>query len=110
PPGTVVGENILNSPRTVLGLPPTVLLAIQEAVASGVGVVFRWALPVIALAFLITFLLREVPLREDVNVSSAALEGMEEAGFGMLGEPAPPGFDEGEEREAGARFAPSDYA
>jgi hypothetical protein len=41
-----------------------------------------------------------VPLRDDVNVSAAAIEGMEEAGFGMLGEPAPPGLDETDAEDA----------
>ena len=59
------------------------------------GVVFQWCLPVIVLAFLVSFLLREIPLRNDVNISSAAIEGMEEAGFGLLGEPGPPGLDDG---------------
>jgi hypothetical protein len=77
-------------------MPAPVRHAIQEAVASGVGVVFKCALPVIILGFLVSFLLREVPLRDDVNVGAAAMEGMEEASFGMLGEPAPPGLDDGQ--------------
>ena len=60
---------------------------IKEAVASGVSVAFQWALPVVILAFLVSFLLREVPLREDVNVGAAAVEGMEETSLGVLGEP-----------------------
>jgi EmrB/QacA subfamily drug resistance transporter len=96
PSGTSIGDNILNTPKAVLAMPVAVRLAIQEAVASGVGHVFKWALPVIFLGFLVSFLLREVPLREDVNIGSAAVEGMEEAGFGMLGEPGPPGLDENE--------------
>jgi hypothetical protein len=93
PAGATVGDSILNSPKAVLGLPLPVRNAIQDAVASGVGVVFTWALPVIVLGFLVSFLLREVPLREDVNVGAATIEGMEEAGFGMLGEPGPPGLE-----------------
>lgn len=76
-------------------MPPPVRHAIQEAVASGVGVVFQWAIPVIILACLVSLLLREVPLRNDVNVDAAAIEGMEEAGFGMLGEPGPLGMGNG---------------
>jgi hypothetical protein len=95
PQGTAVGDSILNSPKSVLAMPPPIRYAIQEAVASSVGVVFQWALPVIILAFLVSFLLREVPLRDDVNVGSAAIEGMEEAGFGILGEPGPRGMDDG---------------
>ncbi len=95
PNGTLVDDSILNSPKSVLALPAPVRLAVQEAVAASVGVVFKWALPVIILAFFVSFFLREVPLRDDVNVGAAAMEGMEEAGLGMLGEPAPPGMDEG---------------
>jgi hypothetical protein len=91
----VVGESILDSPKAVLALPQPVRQALQEAVASSVAVVFQWALPVIVLAFLVSLLLREIPLREDVNVASAAIEGMEEATFGVLGDPGPRGMDEG---------------
>jgi hypothetical protein len=66
-----------------------------------VAVVFQWALPAIVLAFLVSLLLREVPLREDVNVASAAIEGMEEASFGVLGEPGPRGMDEGHDNWGG---------
>jgi Na+/melibiose symporter-like transporter len=97
PPGTAFSDSILNSPKAVLALPPATLQAIQAGVAAGVGVVFQWALPVIVLAFFVGFFLREVPLRDDVNVSAATIEGMEEASFGVLGEPAPVGMDEGHE-------------
>jgi EmrB/QacA subfamily drug resistance transporter len=95
PEGMAVSDSILNSPKAVLAMPPPVRQAIQEAVASGVGVVFQWALPVVGLGFLVSFMLREVPLREDVNVGFSTIEGMEDAGFGILGEPAPPGMDAG---------------
>ena len=65
--------------------PEAVREALQDAVASSVAVVFQWALPAIVLAFLVSLLLREIPLRKDANVSSAAIEGMEEASFGVLG-------------------------
>lgn len=96
PKGTEFNESLLNSPKAVLAMPAPVRHAIQEAVASGVAVVFQWAIPVIVLAFMVSFLLREVPLRDDVNVDSVALEGMEEAGFGVLAEPAPLGLDDGQ--------------
>ena len=104
PKGTAVSDAVLNSPKSVLAMAPPIRHAIQEAVASGVGVVFQWALPVIVLAFLVSFLLREVPLRDDVNVGAAAVEGMEEAGFGVLGEPGPRGMDDG---HASGRRRPS---
>jgi hypothetical protein len=85
PSGTAIGESILNSPKAVVALPQPVRQALQDAVVSSVAVVFQWALPAIVLAFLVSLLLREIPLRKDVNISSAAIEGMEEAGFGVLG-------------------------
>jgi hypothetical protein len=94
PSGTTVGDSILDSPKAVLALPQPVRQALQDAVASSVAVVFQWALPVIVVAFLVSLLLREIPLREDVNVAAAAIEGMEEASFGVLGEPGPRGMDE----------------
>ncbi len=94
PAGATVGDNILNSPKAVLALPGPTLQAIQGAVAAGVAIVFQWALPVIVLGFIVSLFLREVPLRDDVNVGSAAIEGMEEVGFGVLGEPGPVGLDD----------------
>jgi EmrB/QacA subfamily drug resistance transporter len=95
PSGATVSDSVLNSPKSVLAMPAPIRDAIQVAVASGVGIVFKCALPVIILALLVSFFLREIPLRNDVNVGAAAMEGMEEAGFGMIGEPGPPGLDEG---------------
>jgi hypothetical protein len=83
--------------------------AIQEAVASGVAVVFQCALPVIVLAFLVSFLLREIPLSDGVNIGSAAIEGMEEAGFGILGEPAPSGMDDGHSDQRDATLATDSF-
>jgi hypothetical protein len=87
-------HNQLNvCPATAHTAPP--YTALQEAVLSSVAVVFQWALPAIVLAFLVSLLLHEIPLRDDVNVSSAAIEGTGEASFGVLGEPGPRGTDEG---------------
>jgi EmrB/QacA subfamily drug resistance transporter len=109
PKGTAIGDSILNSPKSVLLMPPPVRHAIQEAVASGVAIVFQCALPIIILAFLVSFLLREIPLGEGVNIGSAAIEGMEEAGFGILGEPAPGGMDDGhnDQRDGNLATVPS---
>jgi hypothetical protein len=56
-----------------------VLTAVQHAIASGVGTVFRWSLPIILLGFSVAFFLKEIPLREDVPRSGTTVEGMEEA-------------------------------
>jgi EmrB/QacA subfamily drug resistance transporter len=95
PKGVKIDSGLLNSPKAVLSMPAPVRDAVQEGVASGVGVVFKWALPVIVLGLIVSFFLREIPLREDVHVSTATIEGMEEAGLGMVAQPAPLGLDDG---------------
>jgi MFS family permease len=94
PDGAAAIDAVLNTPKAVLAMPSPVRLAVQEAVASGVGIAFKYSLPVITLGFLVSFLLREVPLRDYVTVSSATMEGLEEAGVGMAGGSAPAGLDD----------------
>ena len=42
--------------------------------------VFLVALPMVVIAFGLAWLLQEVPLRDDVNLQAASVEGLEEAG------------------------------
>ena len=51
-----------------------------EGIASGVGMVFLVALPLVVIAFALAWLLKEVPLREEINVQVQSVEGLEEAG------------------------------
>jgi EmrB/QacA subfamily drug resistance transporter len=74
PAGNALGDGFLNSPKSVMLMPAPIRHVIQEAVAAGVAVVFQWALPVIILAFFVSFLLREVPLREKVHADAAGVE------------------------------------
>jgi EmrB/QacA subfamily drug resistance transporter len=92
PAGTKVSSDLLNSPKAIAAMPEAVRTAVQDAVAAGVSVVFKWALPVIILGWIVSFFLREIPLRDDVDLGGASFEGMEEVGLGILGEPAPPGM------------------
>jgi EmrB/QacA subfamily drug resistance transporter len=106
PAGTSIQDGILNSPKAVLAMPAPVREAVQLAVAAGVGVVFKWALPIIILAFLVSFLLREIPLRDDINVGSVSIEGMEEVGLGAIGSPGPLGLDDGHDDDREPLGAP----
>jgi len=73
-----VDDRIVNSPKAVLALAAPVRSAVQAAVASGVSGVFRCALPVVILAFVVSLLLREDPFRGDLQIGSRTIEGMEE--------------------------------
>jgi ABC-type transport system involved in cytochrome bd biosynthesis fused ATPase/permease subunit len=53
---------------------------IAEGIARGVSMVFLVALPMVVIAFGLAWLLQEVPLRDDVNLQAASVEGLEEAG------------------------------
>jgi len=77
----VVGGGLRGSPAQLETLPPVVHHAVAQAVAAAVDTVFAWALPFAALAFLLTLLLRELPLRDGFDASPLA-ETAE-------GEPAP---------------------
>jgi EmrB/QacA subfamily drug resistance transporter len=72
PPGTELPSAA--SPESVANLPPAVHASYLEAFAEALGPVFAVAAAVCLLAFLLTWLLREAPLRK-----SAAAEGVAES-------------------------------
>ncbi|HEY2332248.1 MAG TPA: MFS transporter, partial [Acidimicrobiales bacterium] len=78
PAGTDVGNEVLNSPAAIRQLTAPVQQAVSDGIASGVGTVFRYALPVIVLGWLVSFFLPEVPLREDIELRTTIVEGMED--------------------------------
>lgn len=68
-----VGEDVsrlLSSPATIREYPPAVERAIAESVELAVQSVFWWGVPLMALGFVLTWFLREIPLRETVGLSS----------------------------------------
>ncbi len=67
-----VGGSLRGSPAQLGALPPAVHHAVVQAVAASVDTVFAWALPFAALAFLLTLLLRELPLRDGFDTSPLA--------------------------------------
>ena len=58
---------LTGSPEMVAALPEAVHAGVVEAFASSIHVVFLVAAPIALLAFALTWLLREMPLRQDVR-------------------------------------------
>lgn len=59
------------SPAQIRALPPGLRDAVIDAVARSLHAVFLWAIPIIAVAWLISWLLREIPLRESLHDDAA---------------------------------------
>ena len=78
-PGTSLDDSLLSSPEAIRDLPPDQYAAVADGIANGVATVFLVALPLVALAFVLAWLLKEVPLRDELNVQAATVEGLEEA-------------------------------
>ena len=79
-PGTALDDSLLSSPESIRNLPADEYAAVADGIANGVSAVFLFALPLVVLAFGLAFLLKEVPLRDELNVQAATVEGLEEAG------------------------------
>ncbi|MFJ6214782.1 MFS transporter [Streptomyces sp. NPDC092296] len=61
-PGAVTGD-----PRAVAGLPPAVRNAVHHAYAQAITQVFLYAVPIVLVAFVLAWFLREQPLRQSVT-------------------------------------------
>jgi len=70
--GTVNAATITGSPAAIRRLPSPVEHAIILALAHSIHVVFLFAVPLTAAAFCVTFLLREIPLRETAHIVGPA--------------------------------------
>jgi hypothetical protein len=84
-------KGLLNSPKLIRALPPEQFHAVAAGITSGVATVFQVALPIVAAAFLLSWFLKEIPLRDDLDFHGGMVEGLEEAGmmFQPNVEPAP---------------------
>jgi MFS family permease len=76
PSSVKLGNDILSSPAQIRALPSAVHSAVSAAVAAGVSFAFLCSLPVLAVTFVLAWLLREVPLRETLG-PAVLVEGME---------------------------------
>jgi len=72
--GTVNAATITGSPAAIRRLPGPVEHAIILALARSIHVVFEFAIPLTAAAFFVTFLLKEIPLRETAHLVGGNVE------------------------------------
>jgi EmrB/QacA subfamily drug resistance transporter len=74
-------RGLLNSPAKIRALPPEQFHAVAAGITSGVVTVFQVALPILVVAFVLSWFLKELPLRDDLDFHGGMVEGMEEAGM-----------------------------
>ncbi|MGH9111362.1 MAG: MDR family MFS transporter [Acidimicrobiales bacterium] len=98
-PGADVGS-LQGTPEQIERLPDTVREPFLQAFADSLQTVFLWAIPFCLLAFALTWLLREIPLRTTVS----SLEGVSRS-FGNAGTSAAEAVEEAEVRTRAARAA-----
>jgi len=81
-PGTslTTDDSLMSSPEAIRDLPADEYAAVADGIASGVAMVFLVALPLVVIAFALAWLLKEVPLRDDLHIQATSVEGLEEAG------------------------------
>jgi len=68
------GGTITGSPEAIRHLPAPVSRAVIESLSRSIHVVFIAAVPLTAIAFLVTFLLKEIPLRETAHIVHDGVE------------------------------------
>jgi MFS family permease len=101
-------KGLLNSPEAIRALPAEQFEAVVHGITNGIVLVFEVAFPIMVVAFVLSFFLKEVPLRDDIDASSGFFEGIEEAGMAFQPdlEPMPtrpPGAFAGEDHEKAER-------
>ena len=75
--GAAAGGSLLSSPAVVKTLPPPIRDAIVEAFARSLHTVFLVGVPIVLVAFVLSFFLPEVPLRRTVRGESVPLADTE---------------------------------
>ncbi|MGE0703910.1 MAG: MDR family MFS transporter [Vicinamibacterales bacterium] len=73
-----VGANVsslMSSPAAIRSMPPAVRNGIIEALTRGLHSVFFWTLPLLVVAFVVSWWLEELPLRETAHVDLGLIEG-----------------------------------
>ncbi|MEA3142936.1 MAG: hypothetical protein QOG31_260 [Thermoplasmata archaeon] len=66
----LVGGILQSSPGKIHDLPPAIRDVVTTHVATGVGHIFLYSIPVVLLAFVLTLFLKEVPLRSTRNIGA----------------------------------------
>jgi EmrB/QacA subfamily drug resistance transporter len=87
--GKLDPRTLVNSPAAIRRLPAPVQHGVLESLARSIHVVFLVGVPLMVVAFFVTWLLREVPLRETahltVGVDEAGVEAAESEVVGAAG-------------------------
>jgi len=60
------------SPEQLKALPPAIHADVVQSFANSLHMVFLWAVPLIIVAFLVSWLLRDIPLRDYAHVGGEA--------------------------------------
>ena len=69
---------LLSTPTAIRALPRDVASGVASSVEVALQDVFFWAVPIMVLSFVLSWRLKEIPLRETVG-DIPAIEGVEEA-------------------------------
>lgn len=76
--GQTIGAGAVLDPAQLAQLPPEILTAVRAGLAAALHTVFTAGLPFVALAFVATLFIREIPLRRTVDAHA------DDAGKGLL--------------------------
>ena len=71
-------SRLLNSPAAIRALPAPVAAGIAESLELAIRSVFLWAVPVMAAGFVVSWFVKEIPLRQTVGPSTPAEGAAEE--------------------------------
>lgn len=63
-------RTLVASPEAIRSLPPNIHDGVIEALSRSIHVTFLWAIPIAALAFFLTFKLKETPLRTTPHITT----------------------------------------
>jgi hypothetical protein len=80
-PGTVAGI-LQSSPGKIHDLPPAIRDVVTTHVATGVGAIFLYSIPVVLVAWVLTLFLKEVPLRSTRNIGAKEGDAVVETAAG----------------------------
>ncbi|MFM9131793.1 MAG: MDR family MFS transporter [Actinomycetota bacterium] len=73
-----VDPKLLRAPRTINKLPEPGRSQALDAISHGITTVFRWAVPMLVLALVLTVMVRELPLRQHAAFEDASVTDSEE--------------------------------
>jgi hypothetical protein len=71
---TVDPAALANSPARIRALPPAVHTVVVNGLADSIHIVFLVAVPVLVVGFVLSWFLRQIPLRDTVHVGSGVAE------------------------------------